>query len=117
MEFCKSIEGVEWKETGVEEGWEELEAVMKRAVRMKNKGKEKRLGWIPWWYRECKEKKREAVRARRKYRRSQGDGGYEEFLISRREHRKICEKKEVEHKKRRKRDRKNKNRRESVGVY
>lgn len=102
MEFCKSIEGVEWKETGVEEGWEQLEAVMKRAVRMKNRGKEKRLGWIPWWDRECKEKKREAVRARRKYRRSQRGGGYEEFLISRREHRKICEKKEVEHKKKKK---------------
>lgn len=39
MEFCKSIEGVEWKETG----WEELEAVMKRAVRMKNRGKENRV--------------------------------------------------------------------------
>ena len=95
--FRKNIEDVEWEKGEGEGRWEEMEEVMKRAPKMKRKGGRKEVGWVPWWDRECREKKREVNRAGRRYRRRKS--GYEEFVKKRREYRDTCEKKEVEHKK------------------
>ncbi|XP_018343269.1 PREDICTED: uncharacterized protein LOC108749206 [Trachymyrmex septentrionalis] len=95
--FRKNIEDVEWEKGEGEGRWEEMEEVMKRAPKMKRRGGRKEVGWVPWWDRECREKKREVNRAGRRYRRRKT--GYEEFVKKRREYRDICEKKEVEHKK------------------
>ncbi|KYN38116.1 hypothetical protein ALC56_07516 [Trachymyrmex septentrionalis] len=67
--FRKNIEEVEWEKGEGGGRWEEMEEVMKRAPKMKRKGGRKEVGWVPWWDRECREKKREVNRAGRRYRR------------------------------------------------
>ncbi|KYQ51994.1 hypothetical protein ALC60_08898, partial [Trachymyrmex zeteki] len=94
--YRKAIEKVEWIGGGVRERWEELEREINKAVEFKKRGKRKGIGWCPWWDVECREKKREMNRARRRYRREQEEGRYEEFVGVKKEYRKLCEEKERE---------------------
>jgi len=98
--YRTAIEKIEWKGGGVRERWEELEREINKAVEYKKRGKRKGIGWSPWWDAECRKKKREMNRLRRRYRREQGEGRYEEFVRCKKEYRKLCEEKEVEQKKR-----------------
>ncbi|XP_018406521.1 PREDICTED: uncharacterized protein LOC108782692 [Cyphomyrmex costatus] len=92
--FRSNIEKIEWEKEDVKGGWEELEEGVKRAVKMKRRGGRKGVGWVLWWDKECREKKKEVNRAGRKYRRRKM--GYNEFVVKRREYRELCEKKEAE---------------------
>ncbi|KYN06857.1 hypothetical protein ALC62_02241 [Cyphomyrmex costatus] len=67
--FRSNIEKIEWEKEDVKGGWEELEEGVKRAVKMKRRGGRKGVGWVLWWDKECREKKKEVNRAGRKYRR------------------------------------------------
>ena len=101
--FRKSLEEVKWKEEGGTEAWEELEREITKAVKVRRKGKGRDLGWCPWWDRECKEKKTEINRERRKYRRER-EKGYADFIRCRKEYRDLCRKKEEEYRKREERE-------------
>ena len=102
--FRKSLEEVKWKEEGGTEAWEELEREITKAVKVRRKGKGRDLGWCPWWDRECKEKKTEINRERRRYRRER-EKGYADFIRCRKEYRDLCRKKEEEYRKREERER------------
>ena len=101
--FRKSLEEVKWKEEGGTEAWEELEREITKAVKVRRKGKGRDLGWCPWWDRECKEKKTEINRERKRYRRER-EKGYADFIRCRKEYRDLCRKKEEEYRKREERE-------------
>ncbi|KYN42053.1 hypothetical protein ALC56_03522 [Trachymyrmex septentrionalis] len=68
--YRTAIEKIEWKGGGVRERWEELEREINKAVEYKKRGKRKGIGWSPWWDAECRKKKREMNRLRRRVRRA-----------------------------------------------
>ncbi|KYN03581.1 hypothetical protein ALC62_05571 [Cyphomyrmex costatus] len=96
--YKEKIEKIEWKGEDVQEGWEELESEINSAVVWKRTGKRKGLGGSPWWDRECREKKREVNKVRKRYR--EGEERWENFIRCRREYREACRVKEELHKKR-----------------
>ncbi|XP_018407561.1 PREDICTED: golgin subfamily A member 6-like protein 22 [Cyphomyrmex costatus] len=102
-EFKKRIEGAVWKEERVIKEWEELEGELNKAVKVRRKGKRREIGWCPWWDKECREKKIETNRARRRYRRKREQGD-EEFIRCRKEYRDLCKKKEEVYRKKEKRE-------------
>ncbi|KYN04961.1 hypothetical protein ALC62_04156 [Cyphomyrmex costatus] len=96
--YKEKIEKIEWKGEDVQEGWEELESEINSAVVWKRTGKRRGLGGSPWWDRECREKKREVNKVRKRYR--EGEERWENFIRCRREYREACRVKEELHKKR-----------------
>lgn len=96
--FRQALGKIEWKGEGVQEAWEELEREVIGAVEWRSKVRRKGIGWCPWWDSECREKKREMHKARRRYRKEQVEGRHEEFERCRKEYRELCEKKQEEQK-------------------
>ncbi|XP_018400175.1 PREDICTED: golgin subfamily A member 6-like protein 22 [Cyphomyrmex costatus] len=96
--FRQAIGKIEWRGEGVREAWEELERGIMGAVEWRNKVKRKGIGWCPWLDSECREKKREMHKARRRHRKEQEERRHEEFIRCRKEYRELCGKKQEEQK-------------------
>ena len=97
-EYRKRVERVEWNSKGVEEGWEELEEVVRKATQYKVMKKGKNVGWKPWWDRECRESKRVAQKAKKNFRKAKGEEierKRREFYRKRKEYRDICDRKKL----------------------
>jgi len=97
-EYRKRLERVEWNSKGVEEGWEELEEVVRKATQYKVMKKSKKVGWKPWWDRECRESKRAAQKAKRKFKKAEGEEierKRREFYRKRKEYRDLCNRKKL----------------------
>ena len=97
-EYRKRLERVEWNGKGVEKGWEELEEVVSKATQYKVMKKCKKVGWKPWWDRECRESKRAAQKAKRKFRKAEGEETERkrrEFCRKRKEYRDLCNRKKL----------------------
>jgi len=94
-EFRSRLERVEWMGEGAVEGWRELEAAARNAVKVKEWERKSEPGWSPWWDLECKNKKREVHRARKRYKEDRSDRLKQDY-IKRREYRALCERKLVE---------------------
>lgn len=89
--YIEEIEKTEWKESGVEDSWREIKKeirskVVKRKWKISNKPGKK-----PWWKKECREKKKEALKAWKK--KINGEGSEESYKEKLREYKKVCDEK------------------------
>ncbi|XP_067212233.1 golgin subfamily A member 6-like protein 6 [Linepithema humile] len=93
--FKQRIEGLKSGEEEMRVEWEGIERKMKEAIKEMERdlGKEegKRRGW---WDRECEEKKKEARRELRGWRRKGGEG--KEYKEKKKEYKEMCERKKKE---------------------